>query len=740
MRTNNGSIQSLTLCFFALIILVTTNYPLRAQISTGNDKPWYETARVFYDWIRIGEDLDKDYARQLVQKTKDLNCNTLSFCVTVYGYALWDSEVSPKYDRIGKMDLIGELATLCKQNDLYFVPWWLGTSMGAGRVLEEHPGWIVHGPPVNGEAGRQFNYICYNTPYRDLIYEEVREILSQYDVDGIYFDQLPGSCYCPSCKAKFNMLYGKTMPIVEDEFVLAFNHTVPVSRYPKLLNEFRENSIKGFCTGIRKIIDETKPGTAYVQNWIKNHHARLGVDLVDVVLPEFYQKDDIIALGMKHRITKIYFDNGAIWGNVRHSVKHDARHFPVKGTQMLLMDCVANHSAPLIIDLCAMDFDATGKDQLGQTFGDIEKFFDFNDRGEEVFYATLLHSLPTYKQDPVGYMKDFEGMYRLLFEAHIPFNIISEQGIQKGDLDKTRVLVVPNAKYLGDQTADAIKSAVHNGMGLLATHMTGYMEPNGSIREKPILSDILGYTLLDIQTPFSQATLSSDPVLKVSDIDRGYFYYASVRQDHPVTSESAEDGYISFWGNFAAIKPVADASVMGDIHTPDQARLSAKEYNRRGVFPGPARWPLAISRPYGKGKTAYFVPQADEIERRVYAPEYTSLLENTIHWAGGASILKTPDIPPPIEMRIYHNPNKKLYTILMINHTTSPLVRGKHGGIGVIRYIVPHKNLQFAFIPGIIPTEIKDFNGNSVPFKIVNDQVQINLPELDLYEGIFLKY
>ena len=88
MRTNNGPIQWLTFCIFALIILVTNNNTLRAQISTGNDKPWYETARVFYDWIRIGEDLDKDYARQLVQKTKDLNCNTLAFCVTVYGYAL----------------------------------------------------------------------------------------------------------------------------------------------------------------------------------------------------------------------------------------------------------------------------------------------------------------------------------------------------------------------------------------------------------------------------------------------------------------------------------------------------------------------------------------------------------------------------------------------------------------------------------------------------------------------------
>jgi len=327
-----------------------------------------------------------------------------------------------------------------------------------------------------------------------------------------------------------------------------------------------------------------------------------------------------------------------------------------------------------------------------------------------------------------------------LFEAHIPFNLITEKGIQEGDLEKTRVLIVPSAAYLSEKAAEAIKSAVNQGMGLVATHMTGYKEPNGSIREKPILSDVFGYELLDIQTPFTTATLFRHPDLKVSDIDRGYFYYASTRPDHTITAEMSEDAYFSFWGNFAAIKPVADATVIGDIHLPDHARLSAGEYNRRGVFPGPAHWPLAIVRQYGKGKTAYFVPQADEIERRVYAPEYTSMLERTILWAGGPSILETPEIPPPVEIRIFHNLSKKLYTILMINHNTSPLVRGKHEGIGVIRYIVPHKNIEFTFSPGIIPADIRDFDGNSVPFKIMDNKVHINLPELDLYEGIIIKY
>jgi hypothetical protein len=58
----------------------------------------------------------------------------------------------------------------------------------------------------------------------------------------------------------------------------------------------------------------------------------------------------------------------------------------------------------------------------------------------------------------------------------------------------------------------------------------------------------------------------------------------------------------------------------------------------------------------------------------------------------------------------------------------------------VIRYIVPHKLLEFEFNPGVIPADISDFDGNSVPFKIVDDGVQITIPELESYQGIILKY
>jgi hypothetical protein len=95
------------------------------------------------------------------------------------------------------------MARLCRERNLRFVLWWLATAAGGvEHILREHPSWQLLGPPREGQPQVRHNYICYNTPYRDLLYEEVREILADYEVDGIYFDQLPGSCYCPWCRAK----------------------------------------------------------------------------------------------------------------------------------------------------------------------------------------------------------------------------------------------------------------------------------------------------------------------------------------------------------------------------------------------------------------------------------------------------------------------------------------------------------------------------------------------------------
>jgi hypothetical protein len=698
---------------------------------------WYERATIFYDWVRYGEDLTPEYARWLVQKTLDVHADTLAFCAVVGGYALWNSQVTPKYERLGDMDLMGELSRLCREHDLHFVPWWLATATGGvRRILEEHPTWQLLGPPLDGGPGERHNYVCYNSPYRELIYEEVREVLTNYQVDGIYFDQLPGSCYCPWCQAKFERRYNRPMPVVPDEFLV---YDFPAG-LPPLLREFRDESVRSFCAGIRHIVDQVKPGVCYAQNWVRNYQAHLARGFADVLLPEFYQQQDLVPLGLRHRLTKTYFDHGAIWGNVRHSVRHDARHHPVRGTQMLLVDCVANLAAPLMLDLCAMDFDTTGTEELAATFDHIRAMQEIQAAAEPVRYAALLHSFPSYLQYADRYEEAFEGLYRLLLESHIPFEVVNEAGVQRGELRDYRVMVIPDAVALADTTVTAIRDAVEDGLGLVATYMTGMFDDVGQRRRQPALADMLGLELQDVTAYDTPGGIAYDPVLALGDVDGPIFHYGSARTDHPLADGLPEKGLFSFKGGFVVCTPAADAQVIADIHTLDQVRLNARPYNRRGHYPGPARWPLAVVREHGKARVAYFAPQAEAESRRAHAPELDILLVRSITWAGGPPPLETMDCPRSVEVRLFRSQKRRAFHIMLVNLTTNPLVFMEKWGPSTVRYVTPHKGVRLALRLEAEVKAVRSLIGTEVRYKEEDGMVILELPLLDLYDSIVVEY
>jgi len=706
---------------------------------------WYEHPIIFYDWARHREALTPEYARWVVQKALDLNADTLAFCVQVGGYALWNSEVSPRAAQIGEMDLVGELSRLCKKSKLRFVPWWLGTAGGVERVLREHPSWQLVGPPVPGatsgskdgaagDQGKKHWYICYNTPYRELLYEEVREVIARYDVDGIYFDQLPGSCYCAWCQKKFERLYGQPMPEVPDEFFV-YNSAAGL---PPRLREFRDRCVVSFCAGIRKIIDETKPEIIYAQNWIRNQQAYLAKGTVDVLLPEFYQRDDLIPLGLKHRLTKTYFDHGPIWGNVRHSVRHDARHNPVQGTRLLLFECVANLAAPLLLDLGAMDFDQTGKEELAATFGHIRAVQEILAEARPVRHAALLHSRRSHELFPERFDEAFEGMYRLLLENHVPFEIVSEEGVQRGELKEYKVLIVPDAVALADETVTQVRRAVENGAGLVATYMTGTMNESGSRRQQPAFADLFDIELKDVVAYEDVGETGHDPVLGFSEQDGPILRYGSVNPDHPLAEGLPGKGFFCFRGGFAVFECGADSQEIARIHTVDFAGLSARPFNRRGVNPGPARWPLAAVRRRGKGRVAYFAPQADAGWRRAHAPELEALLLRAIRWAGGPPPLEAPDCPPPVEVRLFRSAKRRVFQILLTNLATNAFYREVWPG--VIRYVIPHKGLRLNLRTKVKVKKASSLLGAKVEYSAKGGSIQLELSALDLYDSILLEY
>jgi hypothetical protein len=518
------------------------------------------------------------------------------------------------------------------------------------------------------------------------------------------------------------------MPNVPGEEVVPLLHKVPPAQFPKELREFRNRSIIEFCKGMREIIDEVNPKAVYAQNWINDQNSRLGKGLVDVVLPEFYQKTDLIPLGMKHRITKTYFDNGPIWGNVRHSVRHDGRHFPVPGTRMLLVDCVANHAVPLMLDLCAMDFDAAGQKELSQTFAHIKTIQKLKQGSEPVKYAALLHSLPSFDHYSKNYLDGFEGIYRVLLESHIQFEVINEDNIHHGILKDFKVLVIPNAPCLSENTLENIRIAVKKGMGLICSFETGFRNEKGKKRKRPPLADLLG---ADIKKtiPFEHGkNREFNRILGVPEVDSDLFNYGRIDQK-----------FFTFHGGFVVCEPCRGTRVPARVRKPDIKRLKAKAYNRRGVFPGKKEWPLALVRELGKARLGYFSCEADAQWRRIHAPELDTLLNRTILWCGGRQSLEAQDVPPSVEVRFFHNPAKRCYFILLVNLNTNALVPSSDG-VSAIRYVVPHNRVSLILRGSTKIKNVKSLLGSKVKLTRLSRKKRILLDKLDLYDCIILEY
>ena len=697
---------------------------------------WYESARIHFGWVRYGEELTPSYAHQIVKKTLDMGANTLAFCVQVGGYALWESEVTPREKELGEFDLIGALAKLCKQHDLFLVPWWLGTAPGTARVLREHPSWQQVGPLQNGNPPQRYNFVCYNSPYRELLYEEIREIVSKYGPDGIYFNQLPASCYCPWCKTKYERTFGKPMPIIREEpSIFRF-----AKRLPPQLKTFREESIRSFCKGIRRILDEIKPDTCYIQDWLWDFQSELAIGPVDVALPEFYQSDDMTALGEKCRLTKAYFGHGPIWSNVRHAVDHDARHHPLRATQLILANCVSNMASPLLSEQDAMDFDRSGIEDLAGTFDYIAQVQGLISGAEPVRYAALLHSKPTHDRFPERFEEAFGGLYRLLCKSHIPFEIVTEADVLNGSLDSYKTLVLPDVAILSNEVATAIGSLVDRGIGLVATHMTGLLDENANLRATPALSEIFGYLFNDVIAYDTADGIWRDPTLDIADL-HSYLYiwhYGSLRETKTFTKDSNEDRLFGVLGGFVRSRVLEGAQVIADIHTHDQIRMNARSYNRRGLYPGPPRWPLAILNNHGSARTAYFTAQVEAEWRRAHAPQLSQLMAEAVLWTGGAPPFRVENFPWSTDIRSFHHTQTRMQSILIVNLTTDP-PKDLGRGPGVFESVTPLSDLKIV-LPSV--GEVKTVKGivNEAKFLQEGEMLHIEIPTLDLYETVVVEY
>lgn len=194
-----------------------------------------------FEWLRLSRTLlydaywppfypSLDYkAEDGIQVAKELSANVIRFG-SIGKWALYPSKIMPQHPDLQGRDLLGETIRLARESKIktvVYIP--VGHGLPETLVLKQKPEWLYCLDDGNApESIRHFGApgvvpVCMAGQYHEDILAIVREIVSSYDVDGVYLDGpyhgwifTDTICQCPVCKRKFKDSSGFDLPTNKD--------------------------------------------------------------------------------------------------------------------------------------------------------------------------------------------------------------------------------------------------------------------------------------------------------------------------------------------------------------------------------------------------------------------------------------------------------------------------------------------------------------------------------------------
>ncbi len=137
--------------------------------------------------------------------------------------------------------VLAEVVEAAQVHQLKVIPSWMGVH-GVSLLEEQHPVWRW-----TDSQGKPGVVMYLNSPFENLLAAQVKEVLTRYPVDGVYFDGLnakAGGCYCMNCQEKYKKLYGEDLPKYPNE---------------RSMTNFRMQTVEGGCRTLRSLLDEHAP-------------------------------------------------------------------------------------------------------------------------------------------------------------------------------------------------------------------------------------------------------------------------------------------------------------------------------------------------------------------------------------------------------------------------------------------------------------------------------------------------
>ena len=710
------------------------------------DKDWYKYANVRFTMCVASKLDEESYAREEITITKELGCDTIVFFVENEGRTIYDSKMAPKDPLVGDRDLLADLVAEAKKEEIRVVAAWYGSHCQT-YLVEKHPEWRVKrldsrkkqdGDELSIEtASYDLSTMCYNSPFRQWLLDQMREVMERYDVAGVYIDGMNsplGTCCCNYCRGLYQKEHG---------------HDIPTDIWDKQWREFGYRTVTSAVKAVREVIDEARPEAVFV---LDCHGTIIGLreagepifmtaPYVDVLILECYWnicKEPPYYVGMESRLIRSETQKH-VWCPkwLARNPDQDYANVSPTAAKVWLMEALSSGATPVSVDQGTFWFDRTCFDDVRKGHRHVKKLKADLVKSKPVRYAALFHSMESKSVRIHKTLRNerqhFEGFYMACQEAHIPFDVITEKEVLDGSISEYPVLILPNVEYMSDKVAQAIERYVQRGGGLVMTHLTGLYDEKEKKRDDLALARLGGvrYTGEILQNGTPQG-------------EKGTTNYYQAVGDHEMTMDLGTNTY-SYKGDLTVVEAGAETNVL--IRTRNYAGLSGRE--KESYFrwwPGELACPFVMVKDDG-GRVVYIAGELDAAFWSFGWPEAGKILSRSVTFAAQKELPFTTDCPEPVMITELASDDGDTMIFLMVNYATNNLYSiGFPGGgeantqdqsrANEMRYSIVHKDITLT-VPDTF-SSARAVTGQTVVLSRKNGKTLVNIPRIDEYEALIL--
>ena len=549
-------------------------------------------------------------------------------CISAGGMCAFYPTEIPFHHRsqwLGDKDVFGYLVEGCRKLNMAVI----------GRVdphciwddaAQAHPEWVAvdaSGQKVRHMVMKDRWLSCGLGPCNtQFMPQVVAEIVSRYGVDAIFANRWAGHivCYCDSCKAEFRRDTGLEAPLERN-----------ASGWAEF-ERWRAERLFEVWDVWDAAVQKVKPDAWCLMNQGNVHNAemtRIGHRAAMVAADRQGRKGATVPpwlAGWNAMVFRSVMGDRPVAGITSVAIDDDVHRWKdsvqsAAELRVWTLECIAHGMRPWFVKFSGTIYDRRWIPVVEQLYNWHAANERFLSERRNLARVGVVWSPQT--SSTVGSEKTEAsqfGIAHALVEARIPFEMVYEQLLDAGHVNRFKLLILPNIVALSDAQCGQLRQFVQRGGSLLATFETSLYDESGKKRGDFGLADLFGVRFNERTEPF---------------VKNSYVHFAHDTK-HTILEGFEDAGRMINTIGYVDVKPTATFARSPLTRIPSYPDLPMEDVFPREVETG---IPEVYLREVGAGRVAYFPGNIDSTFWEILDPDHGRTIANAARWA-----LNEPDV------------------------------------------------------------------------------------------------